>query len=45
MVQTRHQAEDWRSRMLLGGLEALSVGPYLEEPFSMGSKTLQQRGR
>ena len=45
MVQTRHQAEDWRSRMLLGGLEPLSVGPYLEEPISMGSMTLEQRGR
>jgi hypothetical protein len=45
MVQTRHQTEDWRSRMLLGGFEPLSVGSYLEEPFSMGSKTLEQRGR
>jgi hypothetical protein len=31
--------------MLLGGFEPLSVGPYLEELFSIGSKTLEQRGR
>ena len=45
MVQARHQMEDWRSRMLLSGFEPLSVGPYLEEPFSMGNKTLERRWR